>query len=175
MKPLAAWVIDLVLRVKFIQKWIDKGIPEVYWISGFFFPQGFLTGTLQNYARRNVVSIDLISFGFQVLTQTEDQIKEGPKDGCYIRGLYIEGAKWDAKKGQLGESAPKILFSDIPVIWLMPSVNRTQPTSGIYICPVYKTLTRAGKFFATFLLVLLIEKIDLLRKITLFPKLNFQK
>ena len=80
------------------------------------------------------------------MTQTEKEIKEGPKDGCYIRGLFIEGAKWDSAKKQLGESAPKVLFSDIPVIWLIPSVNRQQPSSGIYICPVYKTLTRAGNY-----------------------------
>ncbi len=67
MKPLAAWVIDLVLRMKFIQHWIDDGIPKVYWISGFFFPQAFLTGTLQNYARKNAFPIDTISFGFNVI------------------------------------------------------------------------------------------------------------
>ena len=66
MKPLAAWVTDLIARMKFIQNWIDTGMPIVYWISGFFFPQAFLTGTLQNYARKNVISIDVISFGFDV-------------------------------------------------------------------------------------------------------------
>ena len=29
LKPLAAWVIDLVLRMKFITDWIDLGIPKV--------------------------------------------------------------------------------------------------------------------------------------------------
>lgn len=66
LKPLAAWVTDLVLRMNFIQDWIDNGMPKVYWISGFFFPQAFLTGTLQNYARSKVISIDTITFGFEV-------------------------------------------------------------------------------------------------------------
>lgn len=67
LKPLASWVSDLVQRISFLQNWISNGIPAVFWISGFFFPQAFLTGTLQNFARRSVVSIDTIAFDFKVL------------------------------------------------------------------------------------------------------------
>lgn len=149
LKPLAAWVIDLVARVKFIQDWIDQGIPQVFWISGFFFPQAFLTGTLQNYARRHVISIDTISFAFDIMTKSEREIHMSPEDGCYIRGLFIEGARWNARSHQLDESRPKDLFSEMPIIWLIPTVNRSQPSTGIYVCPVYKTLTRAGTLSTT--------------------------
>jgi dynein heavy chain, axonemal len=63
----AAWVKDLVLRVQFMQQWVDGGIPKVFWISGFFFPQAFLTGALQNYARKHVIAIDTISYAFEVI------------------------------------------------------------------------------------------------------------
>ena len=46
LKPLASWVNELNERITFLQKWIDGGSPATYWISGFFFPQAFFTGTL---------------------------------------------------------------------------------------------------------------------------------
>ena len=44
----------------------------------------------------------------------------------------------------LVESAPKELFVTFPLIWFQPAVQREKPADGIYDCPVYKTLTRAG-------------------------------
>lgn len=70
LKPLASWVSDLLQRIHFMQGWISNGIPSVYWISGFFFPQAFLTGTLQNYARSSHNSIDTIGLDFKVGERT---------------------------------------------------------------------------------------------------------
>jgi dynein heavy chain len=121
----------------------------VFWISGFFFPQAFLTGTLQNYARKHTVSIDLLSFDFRVLDAPWDQISAKPVDGCYIRGLFLEGARWDPETKVLSESKPKELYTDMNVIWLLPKAHRKKPDTGIYDCPVYKTLTRAGTLSTT--------------------------
>lgn len=68
---LGSWVTDLQERIHFIQNWIDHGIPPCFWISGFYFPQAFLTGCLQNYARKYVLAIDSISYGFEVRKHCE--------------------------------------------------------------------------------------------------------
>lgn len=73
-----------------------------------------------------------------------EELKKSPEDGCYIYGLYLEGATWDHDKMVLTDSRPKELYTEVPAFWLQPAPNRIAPTSGIYECPVYKTLTRAG-------------------------------
>ncbi|XP_057625591.1 dynein axonemal heavy chain 1 [Chionomys nivalis] len=149
LKPLASWIMDLLERLNFIQSWIENGIPPVFWISGFFFPQAFLTGTLQNFARKFVISIDTIAFDFKVLSRTPLEIDERPQIGCYIHGLFLEGARWDPLDFRLAESRPKELYTEMAVIWLMPVANRKVETQDFYLCPIYKTLTRAGTLSTT--------------------------
>ena len=78
------------------------------------------------------------------MKKTEAELTSRPNDGCFIRGLFLEGARWDYDKHELTESRPKELYTDMPIIWLKPTANREKPSKGIYDCPVYKTLTRAG-------------------------------
>jgi dynein heavy chain len=79
---------------------------------------------MQNYARKYTIAIDQIGFDFKFLDQLNyKDIKEKPEDGCYIWGLFFEGACWDSKTHLLGTSNPKELFSDSPTMQLVPIVN----------------------------------------------------
>lgn len=149
LKSLAAWVDDLVLRLEMIQNWYDHGHPKVYWISGFFFPQAFLTGILQNTARKMQISIDTISYDFEWQHDDPKSITAAPETGCYIYGMFMEGARIDPERLIIDESHPKVLFESVPMLWLQPKINREKPTSGIYECPLYKTVRRAGTLSTT--------------------------
>lgn len=81
------------------------------------------------------------------MKENNAKLNKSPDDGSYIRGLYLEGAGWDSTLNLLCESRPKELFVNMPVIWLIPTENRKSPSQGIYECPVYKTLTRAGNVY----------------------------
>lgn len=130
--------------------WIKNGTPKVFWISGFFFPQAFLTGTLQNYARTKRIAIDRLEFKFNVLDdRTKEDITEKPEEGCYIYGMYMEGARWEKDIHSVGASLPKALYVEMPLMHFQPKEDHVVPNTGIYSCPVYKTLQRAGTLSTT--------------------------
>ena len=73
LKPLGYWVENLFKRLQTTQAWLTQGPPKTFWVSGFFFPQGFMTGTLQNHARKYAIAIDTLNFGFKILEQEEPE------------------------------------------------------------------------------------------------------
>lgn len=58
----------------------------MFWLSGFYFTQSFLTGVLQNYSRAKKISIDKLGFEFRV-TEFEADVKlnSKPPYGVYAR------------------------------------------------------------------------------------------
>lgn len=74
-----------------------------------------------------------------------------PKEGAYIFGFHVEGARWESSMGQLEESLPKKQFSVVPVVHcraqLVPVDGKEE--KGVYQCPVYKTETRGATYVCT--------------------------
>jgi dynein heavy chain len=145
LKPLTGWVNEFFDRLSFLQNWIDGGIPISFWLPGFYFPQAFLTGALQNFARKEQLPIDQIAFDYDVQrVSTGAEVTERVENGCVIFGLHLEGARWDMESFAIADSFPKKLFSPMPVIHLNPVHNRPASTEKVYRCPVYKVLSRWG-------------------------------
>jgi len=153
LKPFLGYLADLHVRLSFFNDWVVNGPPPVFWISGFFFTQSFLTGILQNYARLRYIPINELVFNFEflqedptdynieILDRTKVKYKE-PEHGVHISGLYIEGCRWDFKEKVLAESFSRVLFSKVPVIWFKPTAS--MKVGEGYSCPVYKTTERKG-------------------------------
>mmetsp|Transcript_44767 Transcript_44767/g.87731 ORF Transcript_44767/g.87731 Transcript_44767/m.87731 type:complete len:3997 (-) Transcript_44767:184-12174(-) len=148
LKPLASWFTDLIERLTFMDNWIRNSNPTCYWISGFFFPQGFMTSVLQKYARKTKIPIDTLKFETEVQSVSKEDAVPVTK-GALIYGLHLQGAGWDRPNCLLVESNPGELFLEMPIIWLKP-VGIDEPfPEGAYNCPVYKTSTRAGTLSTT--------------------------
>lgn len=150
MKPLSSWINDLNERIDFITKWIDQGAPPAFWLSGFFFPQAFFTGALQNFARKHFIAIDQLSMDFKIYDEIEpNDVTEKPEDGVFCFGFFLEGARWNKTIHMIDDSKPKQLYTELPLIWFLPKKLREAPTSGIYNCPVYRVLSRSGTLSTT--------------------------
>ena len=149
LKPMGSYVADFLERLDFFQKWLDNGSPAAYWLSGFYFTQAFLTGNLQNYARKYTIPIDILIFDFEPLTVPGNEITEGPEDGAYIYGLFFDGASWDFDEQIITDSKPKKLYSDAPAMWFKPIKKSDKQNKKVYKCPVYKTSERRGTLSTT--------------------------
>jgi dynein heavy chain len=119
-----------------------------FWISGLYFPQGFITGVKQQYARKTLIAIDRLKIKAHVSSSSSGGDDDGtmvlpeapPPNGVYIHGLFLQGAHWDSQGmdddvgesgkalveggmtfgGCLTEGVPRVLFESMPPMWLQP-------------------------------------------------------
>ena len=151
---LGFWFTELLERNGQFRTWIFEGRPPVFWMTGFFNPQGFLTAMRQEVTRMHKGwALDAVVLHNEVTTKLKDDITAAPAEGVYVQGLFLDGAAWDRKGVRLIESSPKVLFVPLPVVHIfaintqitnMANLQREQ-----YSCPVYKKPNRTDLTFIT--------------------------
>jgi dynein heavy chain len=142
LKSLANWMTDFVRRLQQYNEWIDSE-PLVMWLSGIHIPESFLTAIRQEHCRLAGLELDKLCLDTKT-TQIRDGllVKQKPKSGRYIIGLYIEGARWDDDKCVLATQRPKELIQEMPIVHLDPVLMTKLKLRGRFTTPVYVTSNR---------------------------------
>ena len=148
LKPFGSWMADLNSRIDFVRLWLHEGAPNCFWISGFYFPQGFMTSVLQSHARKYAIAIDTLSFAFSVTTIGREEVSEAPEDGVLCHGMFMDGARFDWEASLVADSLPGTMYYSMPVIQFIPTPNY-KPNTKDYLAPLYKTSLRAGTLSTT--------------------------
>ncbi|XP_032161875.1 dynein heavy chain 11, axonemal isoform X2 [Mustela erminea] len=148
---LAQWFNDLLSRCRELETWThDLALPAVVWLSGFFNPESFLTAIMQTMARKNGWPLDKMSLTVDVTKKTKEDYGHPPREGAYLHGLVLEGARWDTQSGTIAEACLQEVTSVMPVIFAKAIPADRQETKHTYECPVYKTKMRGSNYVWTF-------------------------
>ncbi|CAB1116950.1 unnamed protein product [Ectocarpus sp. CCAP 1310/34] len=156
LRPLASWLADFTLRLGQLEEWQNNPmeIPKVTWISGLVNPQSFLTAICQVTAQKNQWELDKLQTQSEMLKKfAVDEVDSHSKEGAYIIGLSMQGARWDPNsvsieksKARNGLEMPKEMFCSMPIMSVKGVAADRVDTQGIYLCPCYKTEQRGPTY-----------------------------
>lgn len=149
---LALWMEGLFDREVQLTTWINTTRPTVYWMTGMFNPQGFLTAARQEVTRRHAQEKwaldDVVLVTYFTDWFDNKRIKSPPEEGIYISGLYVEGAAWNKTNKTLCEAVPKEMYCPMPVIHVSAVTSEQEKKifskGEFYECPVYTVPKRNG-------------------------------
>ncbi|XP_041462810.1 dynein heavy chain 5, axonemal-like [Lytechinus variegatus] len=136
---LGFWFTELIDRHAQFHAWCFDGRPNVFWMTGFFNPQGFLTAMRQEITRAHKGwALDSVVLHNDMTRYLKEDISSPPAEGVYIHGLFLDGAGWDRRNCKLIEPPPKVLFTPLPVchVYAINTLGGKDPR--LYECPVYK-------------------------------------
>ncbi|XP_060534779.1 dynein axonemal heavy chain 5 isoform X2 [Cylas formicarius] len=143
---LGFWYTELLERDAQFRTWCNKGRPAVFWMTGFFNPQGFLTAMRQDVTRAHKGwALDSVVLQNLITRYNKEDIRDGPAEGVYVRGLFLEGAGLDRRSGKLVESKPKVLYEQMPVIYIYAINTTAGKDPKLYECPIYRKPQRTDQ------------------------------
>ncbi|XP_025020180.1 dynein heavy chain 10, axonemal, partial [Python bivittatus] len=143
LKTLGNWMIYFKNRFLQYTLWVEESEPSVMWLSGLHIPESYLTALVQATCRKNGWPLDRSTLYTQVTKyRTADEVTERPGQGCFVSGLYLEGADWDLENGCLIRSKPKVLIVDLPILKIIPIEAHRLKLQNTFRTPVYTTSMR---------------------------------
>jgi dynein heavy chain len=141
-KPLGSWVSHYTRRYEQYEIWINKGEPACLWLSGLHIPESYLTALVQTTCRMRSWPLDKSTLYTVVTKHTSDKGLERLESGCYVSGLYLEGAAWDGESGSLRAQDPKVLVVELPIMQVIPVEASKLKLHNTFKTPVYVTQAR---------------------------------
>ncbi|XP_028177563.1 dynein heavy chain 10, axonemal, partial [Ostrinia furnacalis] len=142
-KGLGGWMDHFTTRTKQYTDWATMEEPIVIWLSGLHIPESYLIAHIQIACRLYTWPLDRSTQFTRVTKWTNaDDIEERPVTGCYVRGLYLEGARWDLTDGCLRRSHPKVLVTELPIMYIIPIEFHKLKLQNTLRTPVYTTSQR---------------------------------
>ena len=124
-------------------------IPVVTQLSYMFNPQSFLTAIMQITSQKNKMELDKLVIMTDVSRKTVEQTDGRARDGAWVTGLSLEGARWNIATGTIEECEPREMFSALPVVCCRAIISDKMEKTGIFMCPVYKTAFRGPTYVFT--------------------------
>ncbi len=140
-KNLASWLKYCAKRWMQYDSWIKEGEPKVIWLSGLHIPEAYITALVQATCRKNGWPLDKSTLYTEVTHFTDvKQVRESPTSGCYVSGLYLQGAAWDMKSKSLQrvENGGKML-QELPILRIIPIESHALKLANTFKTPVYTT------------------------------------
>jgi len=147
-RPLKSWRVNLQDRCSQLDDWINDplNIPKVVDISRLFNPQSFLTAIKQLCCQNMGLELDKLQVFTEVTKREAKQVDSEAKEGAYVTGMFLEGARWDSTANSLEDSRPKEMFTGMPVIVCKAGLASDKQDKNVYMCPTYCVPTRRPYF-----------------------------
>ncbi|XP_074410515.1 dynein axonemal heavy chain 10 isoform X7 [Zonotrichia albicollis] len=143
LKTLGNWIIFFRARYDQYTSWVNDGEPEVMWLSGLHIPESYLTALVQATCRKNRWPLDHSTLYTEVTKYRKpEDITEGAAQGCYVSGLFLEGADWDIEQGCLTQSKPRVPVVELPILKIIPIEAHRLRLQNTLRTPVYTTSLR---------------------------------
>jgi dynein heavy chain len=138
-RSLRSWRVNLQERFVQLDDWINDplNIPKVCDISKLFNPCSFLTAIKQLCCQTQGLELDKLQVFTDVTKRDVTMVDSAAKEGAFVTGCYLEGARWDTVSGTLEDSKPKEMFTLMPVIQCKAGPQMEKVDKNLYICPAY--------------------------------------